>query len=167
VNEYVGLLGVLAGSALTGFLSIYLDRQRGARDAADKTEDRQEARNQREAEHEERRYRDRLDAYTALDAQVLAEVRKRDVWDRQQEMTPEDAGVEPELPALDNALVKVLFLANPDAEQAATQLSDATYSYAFGDATSEDLDRARRHFRLAARRDLGTRTRVTTTRQIS
>ena len=58
--EWLGLVGALAGSTITGLLALWLDSLRGKRDAL-------EAKNQREHERIERRYQDRLDAYAAFE----------------------------------------------------------------------------------------------------
>jgi hypothetical protein len=69
--SYIGLVGALLGSAVTGLLALFLDRQRGSRE-------REAAREQRDFERLERRYQDRLDVYESF----LAETAN---WERELE----------------------------------------------------------------------------------
>jgi hypothetical protein len=67
-SSYIGLIGALLGSALTGLFALLLDRQRGNRE-------REAARDQRDFDERERRYQGRLDAYSTFEAKVSKHLR--------------------------------------------------------------------------------------------
>lgn len=84
--EWLGLVGALAGSTITGLLALWLDSLRGKRDAL-------EAKNQREHERIERRYQDRLDAYAAFDSEAVRQIREaNDFMEEHGGLTPDEVG---------------------------------------------------------------------------
>lgn len=146
---YVGLVGVLLGSGLTGAITIYLEHLRGRRE-------REARREQRLHDRQERRYQDRLNAYAALEAVVVKHVRDFDKFQFDHEgLTPHEVGFdEVETAALTDALVHVQLLGSERVEAAATGLAAAAQGYIYGHLDRSKLMQAWDPFRAAARADL-------------
>lgn len=145
-----GLIGAILGSGLTGFLALYLDKQRGRREAIG-------AREQREYDRIESRYQDRLSAYADLEAAVDVELRAYETYiERNHGMTPSETGYdEVELKTLNDALVRVRLLGSRSLASAADELVAAVHKFVwdYPDA-QQQLEGARDAFRDAARTDL-------------
>lgn len=145
-----GLIGAILGSGLTGFLALYLDKQRGGREAT-------EAREQREHDRIESRYQDRLSAYAALEAAVDVELRSYETYiQRNHGLTPSETGYdEEELKNLSDALVRVRLLGSPPLASAADELVAAVHRFVWDyPEAQQQLEGARDAFRDAARTDL-------------
>ncbi len=147
--EWLGLVGALAGSTITGLLALWLDSLRGKRDAL-------EAKNQREHERIERRYQDRLDAYAAFDSEAVRQIREaNDFMEEHGGLTPEEVGyVESELTGLRDALSRVQLLGSPELGAAAAALADRVHGYVWGSLTHDQVSASHRAFREAAQKDL-------------
>jgi hypothetical protein len=148
----IAALSALLGSGLTGFINSRTESKRAAREAI-------RASDQRSFDREERRYNDRLSAYTAFETAVVKEIRLLDEFvEKHHGLGPADEGVEAtEIREITDALVRVQLLGNSPTEQAATRLAEALHGYIYGPITSDELAAARSQFLAAARDDLGAR----------
>ena len=150
MSVWVGLVGVLLGSLLTGAVAVYHDRQRGARE-------RTEAREARQYQREERRYEDRLKAYAELEAVVVRKVRQAAQWEMQNPgMTPSDLGFDElaEVEEFTDALIQVRLLGSAPVRDAAEALDQVMPDYVYGGLTYDQLLVLWQRFRDAARADL-------------